>query len=111
MTTKRYHGWIVVEEASPGYNPVIYVEYTSGDNKRRRTEMDARGNRGCTEAIKWWDKKLGEGKAKLEPTIRGCYRVYTEEATLICGELTEGTPEEEPRVCQRIKGHTGRHFG
>ena len=74
---RTYHGWVVIEEAGPGLLARVYVEYTSGDNKRRRKEMNSGGNHGCTEAIEWWDKKFG-CSVKLEPTIRGCYRVYTE---------------------------------
>lgn len=78
-TSNTYHGWIVVEDLAPGLLARVYVEYVSGDNKRRRKEMNSGGNFGCTEAIEWWDKKVGQS-VKLQPLMKGCYRVYTEAA-------------------------------
>lgn len=75
--SKTYHGWVVVEDPAPGYNPEVKVEYVAADGKRHTKAMGF-GNGGCTEAINWWDKRLGK-ITKLEPTIRGCYRVFTEE--------------------------------
>ena len=76
MNKRNYHGWVLVEPMGPGLNDRIYVEYGSGDD---RTKTDkGYGNSGCAAAIEWWEKKLGQ-PIKLEPTIKGCYRVYTEE--------------------------------
>lgn len=81
MKKRIYHGWVVVEEASPGYNPKVKVEYNSTADGKRRSKDMGYGNGGCVDAIEWWDEHLKQ-PVKLEPTIRGCYRVYTEEDKL-----------------------------
>lgn len=79
MTRSRnYIGWVVIEEASPGYNPMVKVEYNSkADGKRHSKEMGYGGS-GCIEAIEFFDMQAGQ-TVKLEPTIKGCYRVYIQE--------------------------------
>lgn len=75
---RTYHGWLLVEARGAGYNDAIKVEYTSADGKRRSKDFGY-GQGGCVDAIEWWDSKIGaKGAAKLEPTLKGMYRVYTE---------------------------------
>lgn len=81
---RRYHGWILVEDAGPGFRDYISVEYADvkgrvvicGDTLQ---DQPWRGESGCARAIEWWDKKVS-ATVKLESTLKGCYRVYTEEA-------------------------------
>ena len=73
---RNYLGWVVVEEAVPGYNPRVFVEWREGVERCR--EFKGYADSGCTQAIEWWDERAG-GVVKLEPAMRGCYRVYMEE--------------------------------
>jgi hypothetical protein len=73
---RQYHGWLIYDQIKSGDLPSVWVEYRI-DGKVERVYMDQKGERGCTEAVEWWDKKL-ETKVKLEPAFRGQYRVYTE---------------------------------
>jgi hypothetical protein len=81
---KQYHGWIVVEEVSEGMKPPVYAEWVDESGERRK-EFRGYGESGCASAVEWWDERLKK-PIKLEPTIRGCYRVAT------------GTPERELAV-------------
>jgi hypothetical protein len=73
---RTYHGWIVVEEEI-GITASVSTEFIEADGQRKRVFMTRRGNSGCAEAVEWWDKRLGR-TCFLEPTLRGCYRVYTD---------------------------------
>lgn len=76
---RKYHGWIVVEEkpsGEPKYSD-IFVEYEEG-GERKKDKMPKLGNSGCAQAVEWWDRKVGSN-IKLEPMLKGCFRVYTEE--------------------------------
>ena len=74
--SKDYRGWIIVHEAAPGHNPHITVEWPNNDGGRYSESMGY-GEQAVSQAIEWWDKRLGV-QAKLQPTIRGLYRVYVE---------------------------------
>lgn len=74
---REYHGWVLVEH-EPGYRDVVAVEWTDEQGNRRRYRDDSwRGESGCAMAIEWWERKL-EKSILLQPTLRGCYRVYVE---------------------------------
>lgn len=75
MERQQYAGWVVVEEAAPGMQPRVFVEFVDEKGERQR-EFRGYGDAGCTKAIEWWDAKLGK-PAVLESTIRGCYRVQS----------------------------------
>ncbi len=78
MKKPTFVGWILCEE-SEGYKDLVFVEYTNrGTNERIKTPMNARGESGAAEAVEWWCNRT-EKHVKVEPTFRGCYRVYTEE--------------------------------
>ena len=72
---RQYHGWVLVEDGGKDFKNYVSVEYV--DASGRHHEEIGRGESGCAKAVEWWDKKLGQ-PTKLEPTLRGCYRVYTE---------------------------------
>jgi hypothetical protein len=78
---RLYHGWIVVEDGGVGYKEFVSVEWQGEDGVRYRLSGDEshewRGESGCTQAVEWWDAKL-QTNVKLEPAMKGCYRVYTE---------------------------------
>lgn len=78
VTTKRtYYGWVVVEDpGDKALADVIWVEWTDNGNGRQRKQMGY-GESGCVTAVEWWDKKVGQ-PVMLQPTLKGCYRVYTE---------------------------------
>ena len=81
QTNKRtYHGWIVIEPAAPGFNDYISVEWMEDGVRRHFRGVTAtdewRGESGVAQAIEWWDAHCGQA-VNVEPTIRGCYRVYT----------------------------------
>lgn len=82
MTTtkaRKYHGWIVVEAGGSGFNNVIWVEWRDKpeDEVRSRKQVGY-GETGSVTAVEWWDKKVGQS-VKLQPMLKGSYRVYTEE--------------------------------
>ena len=68
-------GWIIVDQASPGLKPSVWVEWNEQDG-RKQLYMKARGEAGCAEAVEWWEKRLAQ-TIILEASLRGCYRVYT----------------------------------
>lgn len=72
---KIHHGWVIVEAGGEGFKDHVSVEWTEGED--RFHEDVGRGESGCAKAVEWWDKKVGMS-VKLEPTLRGAYRVYTE---------------------------------
>lgn len=74
---RKYHGWIVLEEPAPGMNPPVYVEHDCQNGERYRSQKGW-GNSGATQAVEWWEQRIGK-PILLEPTLKGCYRVYTEE--------------------------------
>lgn len=75
---KKYHGWVIVESGGNGFKEYVSVEWQNLDGRHRHQEDNWRGESGCAKAVEWWDKKVGS-PIKLEPTLRGCYRVYTQE--------------------------------
>jgi hypothetical protein len=76
--SRQYHGWILVEDGGQGFKDYISVEWTDENGNRRHfSEENWRGESGAAKAVEWWDKKLGV-TAKLQPALRGSYRVYTE---------------------------------
>lgn len=75
-TTRKYHGWVLVEAAGPDFKDHISVEWSDADG--RHHEDIGRGDSGCAKAVEWWDAKLGVS-VQLQPTLKGAYRVYTEE--------------------------------
>lgn len=81
---KVYYGWILVEDGGEGFKEYVSVEWNEGDERKRfrgssGLEDGWRGESGCALAVEWWDRKIGKN-IKLEPTLRGCYRVFTLEA-------------------------------
>lgn len=79
MATQRvYHGWIIVENAGRDLRDYIFVEWHEGNEPGRRRQHVGYGESGCASAVEWWDKKLHDN-VKLQPALRGSYRVYTEE--------------------------------
>lgn len=74
---RRYRGWVVVEDqGDEALADVIYVEWADDNGITQRKQLGY-GEHGCVAAMEWWDKRAGQ-PVKLEPTLKGCYRVYTE---------------------------------
>jgi len=75
---RKYHGWVAVDKGDAVLDDTIAVEYMGDDGVRRRVVMETHGNAGAIAAVEWWDKRLGQ-HVQLEPVLKGCYRVYTQE--------------------------------
>jgi hypothetical protein len=85
-TGRIYHGWILVEDGGPGYKDYIRVEWSDEVGRHSfgghgshdgGTGNGWRGESGAARAVEWWDKKIGS-PIKLQPILKGSYRVYTE---------------------------------
>lgn len=76
LRDRTYHGWILVESGGEGFKDYIYIEYDDGTPERYRRLL-GRAESGCAVAVEWWDKKVGK-PVKLQPMLKGSYRVYTE---------------------------------
>ena len=88
--TRTYHGWIIVEPGGTDMQDYVFAEWSEtvpasgggGKGAVRRYygggDYPWRGNSGCAQACEWWENRLGK-HAQLEPTMRGCFRVYTTE--------------------------------
>lgn len=75
VKTRTYHGWILIEPGGQGMKDYVSVEFLDGSV---RIHHDiGRGESGAAKAVEWWDDKL-KAHVQIEPTLKGCYRVYTE---------------------------------